>query len=161
MNRPMTVEDLLDELRRRVLRLEHDSARVRSVGRLRELVQRAFNAGEMAGASAQLDAIATRLSGVLDEATARATDPDPGASDSHTRLEAARNDRRVLWQAIDTLRVQCKAEAERLRTDAHKRHMHVAQRTDEALQPELPLRMRIGRWLYTLGVSVSERGVRA
>lgn len=161
MNRPMTVEDLLDELRRRVQRLEHDSARVRSVGRLRELVQRAFNAGEMAGASAQLDSMAQRLSQVLDDATDRATDPDPGASDSHTRLEAARNDRRALWQAIDAMRLQCKADAERLRTDAHRRHMNVAQRTDEALQPERPLRVRVGRWLYALGVSVSERGVQS
>lgn len=162
MNRPMTVEALLDELQRRVQRLLQDSARVRSVGRLRELVQRAYNAGEMAGAAAQLGAMAQRLSGVLDEATARATEPDAiVAGDAHTRVEAARDDRRVLWQAIEQLREHCKAEAARLQTDAHKRHMHVAQRTDEALQPELPLRVRVGRWLYALGVSVSERGVRA
>ncbi len=161
MNRPMNVEDLLDELRRRITRLQHDSTRVRSVRRLHELVQLSYNAGEMAGAGERLAAVALRLSQVLDDATARATDPDPGASDSHTRLEASRNDRRSLWQAIETMREECKAEAARLRTDAHKRHMHVATRTDEALRPEEPFRVRVGRWLYALGVSVSERGVQS
>ena len=159
MNRPMTVEDLLDELRRRVTRLEHDSARVRSVGRLRELVQRAYNAGEMAGAAERLDAVVLRLSHALDEATANAPDsPTAGTADRGAALDAERAQRRALWLAIEKLRSECKAEAARLRTDAHKRHMHVASRCDEALRPEEPLRLRAGRWLYALGVRISERG---
>lgn len=163
MNRLLTavsLPELVEALAIRMRRLEQAGARVRSVGRLRELVQRAYNAGEMTGAAERLDAVALRLSQVLDEATAKATDePEPGASDAHkARLAAAREDRRSLWQAIETMRGECKAEADRLRIDAHKRHMQVASLTDEALRPEEPLRQRAGRWLHALGVRISERG---
>lgn len=149
---------LLDELCARLMRLEHAAARVRSVGRLRELVQLSYNAGELAAAAAQLDGLALRLSHVLDEATANAPEP-PTTSEPNALLDAERGHRRALWLAVETLRVRCTTEAARLRTDAHRRHMHVAKRTDEALVPERPLRQRAGQWLYALGMRIgSERG---
>ncbi len=153
----VSIAALFEELTSRVLQLQFDAGRVRSVGRLRELVQHAVHAGELCGAAARLDAVALRLSQVLDEATVSAHEPNPDA-ETAAKLAAARDDRRALWQAIDRMRIECQTEATRLLAEGHRRHAHVRNVMGDALAPEVPLRRRVGQWLLAQSARMAQRG---
>lgn len=142
---------LLDELSRRMIALEHGAKQARSVARLRETLDLAFKAGASAGKLAQLVSLQDRLRHILDEAVANAPDP----VDGEQRDE--RDYRRALWLAIEKALGDIASLARAETGTAGLLRARFELLADEALRPALPLRARVGSWLYTVGARLAQR----
>lgn len=148
---------LLDEICARVMRLERHAQRVRSVGTLADLVQRALVAGQSQGRAEALSAVAAALNTLLEDATARMPDvPPDGFGDDTPALAYWRNGRQELWRLVEQARQTYEALSASDRIAAHAERRQVELRAAEALAPEPSLRERAGRWVYTFGVRIAE-----
>ena len=151
--------ELLDELCRRVHRLETDAERPGSMGHVRALLVEAHEAGRCVGITVRAGEAAQRLQRLLDEATARMPDSPPAGTDSTDPAVAYwRNGRQHLWQLVEGERVACVTDAQSLNRQATERTRRLDHRIKAALLPQASLRVRAGRWLYTLGARIGERG---
>lgn len=150
---------LFEELTTRVLQLQHDAERPGGIGHMRTLFAEAYEAGRCNGVGVQYTDSAQRLQHVLDAATAAMPDVMPAASvPDDPAFKYWRDGRQHLWQLVENERKQLTTAAEIQQTIAAKRAQALQQRVHAALAPAAPLRKRAGRWLYELGVRISERG---
>lgn len=154
-------DELLDELQRRVARLERAAKQVGSVGAARLLVGEAFEAGRCAGHVEQLTALAGRMQDILVEATAQfdadaTTDPNRGADTP--ALQAWRAGRQHLWHLVDGAGKELLHAAQTENGAAGKRRRWLEQRVLEVLAPAVPLRLRLGQWLLAGSARLAQRG---
>jgi hypothetical protein len=150
---------LFEELTTRVLRLADDAERPGGIGSMRTLLTEAYEAGRCAGIGVHCEATATRMRHLLDEATARMPDvPPPGIDANEAAVQYWRQGRQHLFQLVGAEGEAMKAAADVQLNAAAKRAALLQQRTNTALAPAAPLRQRAGRWLYELGVRMSQRG---
>ena len=163
MNQPLTSVStmrLIDELCARMLRLEHAATRVRSVGRLRAVVDEAYRAGCAAGQVAALTQVGLRLRLAIDGAIEKAP-PAPPAEDTLGTVVFEREYRRALFEAVTQLQKDVQELERNQQAGAGVSRAKLAAMTDDALEPEPSLRVRAGRWLYDIGNRLSARGASA
>jgi hypothetical protein len=150
---------LFDELTTRVLQLQEQAEKPGTVASMAALLAEAYEAGRCAGIGVQFADSAQRMRHLLDAATAAMPDtPPPGIDSNDPVAKYWRDGRQHLWQLVENERKQMSTAAEVQNAAAAKRAQQLQQRTHAALAPAAPLRQRAGRWLYTLGVRLAERG---
>jgi hypothetical protein len=151
-------DELLDELQRRVARLERASKRIGSVGAARLLVAEAFDAGRGAGRVEAQSALAHRLQDILDEATEKFDTTAANSDAWEPALNAWREGRRHLWTLLDREGRAIVQTATVENDTAAKRRQWLEQRVREVLAPGVPLRQRVGQWLLTSSARLAQRG---
>lgn len=155
----ISVAALFEELTSRVLQLQGDAERPGSIGQMRSLLVEAYEAGRAAGITNRSGEAAQRLQRLLDEASARMPDlPPAGIDGTDPALAYWRTGRQHLWQLVEGERVACQTEAQASNRQAAERQRRLDHRIKSSLQPEPSLRVRAGRWLYTIGARIGERG---
>jgi hypothetical protein len=151
-------DELLDELQRRVARLERAAKRIGSIGAARLLVAEAFDAGRCAGRVEAQAAFAHRLQDSLDEATAKFEADAANGDAVEPALNAWREGRRDLWDLVDRERRAVIQAATVENVTAAKRRAWLEQRVREVLAPGVPLRQRVGQWLLAGSARLAQRG---